>query len=128
MTTLPERPQPHSVPSKGNTRMRQTRHGLLLSCLLLTIAGPAVRSAEAPDWTRTQDIIYGRKYGLALTMDVFTPKKANGVGVIFVVSGGWVSWPQAILPTLVSPLLKRGYNVFACVYGNQTKLSIPEIV
>src|SRR5712671_6668224 len=108
--------------------MRQTRLGLLLSCLLLTIAGPAVRSAEAPDWTRTQDIIYGRKYGLALTMDVFTPKKANGIGVIYVVSGGWFSGPQAIRPTLVAPLLKRGYTVFAVVHGSQPKFTVPEIV
>src|SRR5438094_5446444 len=108
--------------------MRTTRLGLLLSCLLRTVATPAVRAADAPDWTRTQDVIYGRKYGLALTMDVFTPKKANGVGVIFVVSGGWFSGPQAIHPVLAAPLLKRGYTVFAVVHGSQPKFTVPEIV
>ena len=59
--------------------MRQTRLGLLLTCLLTVVASPDGRAADAPEWTRTQDVIYGRKYGLALTMDVFTPKKdANG--------------------------------------------------
>src|SRR5438094_1369726 len=108
--------------------MRTTRLGLLLSCLLMTVAAPAVRAADAPDWTRTQDVIYGRKYGLALTMDVFTPKKANGVGVIFVVSGGWFSRPQAIHPVLAAPLLKRGYTVFAVVHGSQPKFTVPEII
>ena len=36
-----------------------------------------------------KEVIYGRKDGMALTMDVFTPKKsANGAAVIWVVSGG----------------------------------------
>src|SRR5947208_1877493 len=108
--------------------MRQTHRGLLLSCLLMTIVGPAVRSADSSDWTRTQDIIYGRKSGLALTMDCFTPKKANGIGVIFVVSGGWFSGPQAIRPTLVEPLLKHHYTVFAVVHGSQPKFTVPEII
>src|SRR3954452_24540576 len=107
--------------------MRKTRLGLLLS-LLMTVAAPSARAADTADWTRTQDVIYGRKYGLALTMDVFTPKKANGVGVIFVVSGGWFSRPQAIHPALATPLLKRGYTVFAVVHGSQPRFTVPEIV
>ena len=44
-------------------------------------------------------MIYGRKFGVALTMDVFTPKKdANGAAVIFVVSGGWFSRTSPIKP------------------------------
>src|SRR5262245_15172906 len=84
--------------TQGTRLMRESHRGLLLSCLLIVSAGPAVWSADAPNWTRTQDVIYGRKYGLALTMDVFTPKKARGIGVIFVVSGGWFSRPEAIQP------------------------------
>jgi acetyl esterase/lipase len=108
--------------------MRQTRLGFLLACLLTVVGGTAARSADAPDWARTQDVIYGRKYGLALTMDVFTPKKANGLGVIYVVSGGWFSRPQAIHPALAAPLLKRGYTVFAVVHGSQPKFTVPEII
>jgi len=105
--------------------MRQTRLSLLFACLLAT---GSLRAADAPEFSRTQDVIYGRKYGLALTMDVFTPKKANGVGVIFVVSGGWFSGPQAIHPAFAAPLLKRGYTVFAVVHGSQPKFTVPEIV
>lgn len=108
--------------------MRQTCLGLLLACLLTVVPTPAIRSADVPDWTRTQDVIYGRKYGLALTMDVFTPKKANGLGVIYVVSGGWFSRPEAIHPALAAHFLKRGYTVFAVVHGSQPKFTVPEIV
>ena len=51
--------------------------------------------SSAPTYTRQQDIVYGRSYGAALTFDIFRPTgKANGAGVIFVVSGGWVSTPE----------------------------------
>jgi len=40
-------------------------------------------SAEEPAYTRQADVIYGRKYGMALTMDIFQPKeRANGVGLV----------------------------------------------
>ncbi len=43
----------------------------------------------AADVTTTPDVVYGHKYGLALTFDVFTPaENANGAGVLFMVSGG----------------------------------------
>src|SRR5947207_13617373 len=95
----------------------------LLFALLLVPHAPA-----APEFDRTRDVIYGRKYGLALTMDVMTPKKANGLGVVFVVSGGWFSRPEAIHPALAAHFLKRGYTVFAVVHGSQPKFTVPEIV
>ena len=33
------------------------------------------RAADGPSYTRQEDVIYGRKFGTALTMDVFTPKR-----------------------------------------------------
>jgi acetyl esterase/lipase len=97
---------------------------------LAILAGPRpARADDAPVLTRTQDVIYGRKAGLALTMDVFTPKKeANGRAVIFVVSGGWFSNPKAIQPMFFQEFLKRGYTVFAVVHGSQPKFTIPEIL
>ncbi len=42
--------------------------------------------------SRQQDVIYGRKFGTALTLDVFRPAgPSNGLGIVFVVSGGWFS-------------------------------------
>lgn len=77
--------------------------------------------------TRAEDVIYGRKPGVALTMDVFRPARTNGFGVIFIVSGGWFSRHEAIAPAAYDAFLKRGYTVFAVVHGSQPKYQIPEI-
>jgi hypothetical protein len=45
---------------------------------------------------RTEDVIYGRKFGTALTLDVIEPANKNGAGVIFMVSGGFFSSKDAI--------------------------------
>jgi acetyl esterase/lipase len=101
----------------------------LCSVLTFFVALTPARSDEPPEFTRTRDVIYGRKAGLALTMDVFTPKKEpNGRAVIFVISGGWFSSPQAIQPPFFTEFLKRGYTVFAVVHGSQPKFTIPEIL
>ncbi|MHA3773437.1 alpha/beta hydrolase fold domain-containing protein [Verrucomicrobiota bacterium sgz303538] len=104
---------------------------LLLSFALFTCCAPAAtRAAETGSYTRQEDVIYGRKYGMALTMDVFRPKEhANGLGIVFVVSGGWYSGhdPNGQLPRFAN-LLERGYTVFSVVHGSQPKFSIPEIL
>jgi acetyl esterase/lipase len=99
--------------------------GVLMGLIHISSAG----WAGDPSFDRKQDVIYGRKFGTALTMDVFTPKKdAKGVGVIIVVSGGFVSSHESISPGVVKPLTDRGYTVFAVVHGSQPRYTIPEIV
>lgn len=103
------------------------RHCLWLAALTISIA-PAV-VAQAPAYTRQEDVIYGRKFGVALTMDVLKPKeKANGAGIVFCVSGGWFSSHDNINPGFLAEFLKRGYVVFAVVHGSQPKFTIPEIL
>jgi acetyl esterase/lipase len=84
--------------------------------------------AEEAPFKRIEDVIYGRKFGVALTMDVITPEKPNGLGVVLVVSGGWFSAHEAINPAFFGEVAKRGYTVFAVVHGSQPKFSIPEIL
>lgn len=76
------------------------------------------------------DVVYGHKDGLAMTYDVFAPKKnANGRGLILMVSGGWVStWmpPQQAMP-LFHPFLEAGYTVITVRHGSSPKYLIPEI-
>lgn len=98
---------------------------------LVTLLAPAValHAADGPSYTRVEDVVYGRKFGSALTLDVFTPKEgANGAGVIMVVSGGWFSGHEGINAGFFSELLKRGYTVFAVVHGSQPKYTIPEVI
>ncbi len=109
--------------------MRKVPQLSLLAGVFLVLTAGAVLAQDAPFFTRTPDVIYGRKAGLALTMDVFAPKeKPNGLGVIVVISGGWRSHPGAIRPEMYYPFLKRGYTVFAVVHGTQPKFTIPEIL
>jgi acetyl esterase/lipase len=112
--------------------MKRRCIGLL--CCLFLLCGPAIaRAADGPEYTRKEDVIYGRKHGVALTMDVLTPKNnSNGAAVIFAVSGGWISSHDFISPNSINQLfgefLKRGYTVFAVVHGSQPKYTIPEIL
>jgi acetyl esterase/lipase len=98
----------------------------LLSCLpALANDGATVR--------RTEDVIYGRKHGMALTLDVFQPARGNGCGLLFLVNGGWQSSKATplmvtIRPEDYQPYLERGYTVFAVVTSSQPKFAIPEIV
>jgi acetyl esterase/lipase len=85
--------------------------------------------AAAPAAKHTEDVVYGRKFGVALTLDVFQPAQgANGIGIIHVVSGGWRSAHENIRPTGYATYLARGYTVFAVVHGSQPRFVIEEIV
>jgi acetyl esterase/lipase len=78
----------------------------------------------------TPDVVYGHKDGLAMTYDILRPtQKAKGIGLLFMVSGGWVSpWsdPQKSSP-FIQPLLDHGYTVFAVRHGSSPRYVIPEI-
>src|SRR5262245_48411909 len=96
-------------------------------CIALFVCLPSL-AADEPNFTRKEDVIYGRKFGTALTMDIFTPKKPNGAAIIWAVSGGWFSDHRAINALFIDEFLKRGYTVFAVVHGSQPKFTIPEAV
>jgi acetyl esterase/lipase len=82
----------------------------------------------AADFTRTEDVIYGRKHGVALTLDVFQPASPNGHGLVLMVSGGWFSSHDAINTAFMRTFLDRGYTVFAVVHGSQPKYTVTEVV
>ncbi len=94
---------------------------------LLACASPLAWSQGTPGFKRIEDVIYGRKFGTALTLDVFQPSKPNGIGIVYMVSGGFFSSHEAINPKSYEPLLERGYTVFAVVHGSQPRFIIPEI-
>src|SRR5947207_14446950 len=101
-----------------------------LICLWFAALSLFPNSARAADdFTRQTDVVYGRKFGTALTMDVFTPKeKTNGAAVIWVISGGWFSSHDAINPLYAMELNRRGFTVFAVVHGSQPRFTIPEVI
>ena len=63
---------------------------VLYTCLALLTLSTAWAQTNL-DFKRTEDVIYGRKFGTALPLDVFQPQPANGIGLAFMVSGGWFS-------------------------------------
>jgi len=94
---------------------------------VLSVALALFSAQGAESYTRTEDIIYGRKYGVALTMDGFKPEHPNGAAVLFMVSGGFFSAKEGINPYLLQGFFDHGYTVFAIVHGSQPKFIIPEI-
>jgi acetyl esterase/lipase len=110
---------------------------MLLSCLIaygsLLAAATGGLAQQQEKITRTRDVVYGRKHGMALTFDVFAPQEnPKGAAVIWVVSGGWVSTHAIVEPTLpfspINELVGRGYTVLAVVHGSQPRFTIPEIL
>ncbi|WP_337174002.1 alpha/beta hydrolase [Paludisphaera sp.] len=109
--------------------IRKTPLFLLALAPLALLVGPTATADEAANYTRTEDVVYGRKHGMALTMDVLTPKgEPNGAAIVWMVSGGWFSAHEAINPGYVAEFLDRGYTVFAVVHGSQPRFTIPEAV
>ncbi|HKQ37849.1 MAG TPA: hypothetical protein VJ063_07210 [Verrucomicrobiae bacterium] len=50
--------------------------------LFLLLAGLFVLGQDTAKFTRTEDVSCGRKFGTALTLDVFRPEKLNKCAVI----------------------------------------------
>jgi trehalose utilization protein len=97
------------------------------------------RAAPAADnklpLDRHEEVIYGHKLGMAMTLDFLRPPKPNGTGtgVIFVMSGGWVSRRDPLArpeqrAALFTRLLERGYRLFLVYHGAQPKFAILEIL
>ena len=105
-------------------------HRALLAALVAAAPLGSIAADPAPVKI-TPDVVYGHKDGLAMTYDVYRPQeKANGAGVLFIVSGGWYSgWapPDARNP-LFAALTDKGYTVFAVRHGSSPRYGIPDAV
>ena len=109
--------------------MRRAETLIIFGLMVCSLAGTSFINAGEPAFDRKEDVIYGRKFGTALTMDVFTPRAiSNGAAIVFAVSGGYRSSHEAINPAYLRPLLDRGYTVFAVVHGSQPRYTVPEII
>ncbi len=78
-----------------------------------------------------EELIYGRKDGIGLTLVWVKPKiKANGKAIIRVQSGGWISVfiGTEIQTELLQSYLKKGYSVFVAMHGSQPRYAIPDAV
>jgi acetyl esterase/lipase len=100
-------------------------------CAVATGDRPMAQATTAA-YARQSDVIYGRKFGLALTMEVFVPARPNGLGVIWLVSsGGHSSREQTLQPSFerrIEPLVTHGYTVFAAIHGSAPAFQVQDFV
>jgi acetyl esterase/lipase len=101
---------------------------LIPLCVPLLLCLPSMVQADEEAPKILADQIYGRKDGMALTLDVIKPAKPNGAGVIWVQSGGWYSnWIDPKFLALVSkPYLDKGFTMFIVRHGSAPKYTVPE--
>jgi acetyl esterase/lipase len=89
---------------------------------------PATAHTQAPVPKITPDVVYGHKDGLAMTFDVYTPANPSRAGVLFMVSGGWVStWvpPESAIGRFAA-LLAKGFTVFSVRHGSSPRYKVPD--
>jgi acetyl esterase/lipase len=77
-----------------------------------------------------QEVIYGRRDGMALTMLVLTPSTANGKAIISLNSGNWVSsnYRTDRLIDKAKPFIKSGYTVFLTMHCSAPRYAIPDAI
>lgn len=87
-------------------------------------------AAELTTATYVRDVIYGHRDGMALTYDVFKPKKANGALVVNMVSAGWrSSWgPPEERQARYQWLIDRGFTVVALYHSSAPRFQVPDAV
>ena len=88
-------------------------------------------------YTSVEDVVYGQKEGMGLTLDVLEPEKGrNGIGIVLISSGSWES-SKSNIPEKVAEfrrdhwamgLLKNGFTAFVVRHGSGPRFQVPEMV
>ena len=125
MNAIPLSEQPLE-PVTHSRKTMLVRIGLLTGGVLVaTIA--AIWIYFHPSAQRQHGISYGSRAGVNLCLDVATPEAANGLGIVFIVSGGWKSNPDRPHEWLTAPFLRHGFTVFSVFHLSQPHATVAEI-
>jgi len=117
--------------------IHELRLGVLF-CVLTAALCSVGRSDEAfIPYEAIEDVAYGHKDGLALTLDIIEPKTdRNGIGLILVSSGSWISKKSDVpgeederrkYDHWMQGLLKGGFTLFVVRHGSSPKYMVPEM-
>lgn len=117
---------PPAMPPRRSLRTRLVQLGLVSGGVLATIAAASWIYFHPPA-QRQRGICYGSRDGVNLCLDVATPEAANGLGIVFIVSGGWKSNPDRSHEWLTAPFLRHGYTVFSVFHLSQPRATVAEI-
>jgi dipeptidyl aminopeptidase/acylaminoacyl peptidase len=104
----------------------------ILATFLAMLLVPAFSQTKESEIGSMEEVIYGRKDGMALTMNVLTPKaKSNNRGIILAISAGVRSNFDMALEwsaSIAQPYLMKGYTVFEVCHGSAPKYNNMEVV
>jgi len=105
---------------------------ILVTTLLSILLVPAFAQTRENAIGSSEEVIYGRKHGMALTMNVLRPKAtSNNRGIILAISAGMRSNYEMALEwsaSVAQPYLLKGYTVFEVCHGSAPKYNNLEIV
>lgn len=96
--------------------------GSVIALLLLSSGFFSTKAQNGSLPKIERNVVYGMYSGLALVMDVYSPEKPNGYGVLFIHGSGWSAELSVDARPLKDgeqtkiygePLVKAGYTVFA---------------
>jgi acetyl esterase/lipase len=95
---------------------------------------------EPVPYNVVEDVVYGHKDGMALTLDVIDPSTdrndRNGLGLVVVSSGSWVSRKSDNIADedkrrkfdhWIQGLLKGGFTLFVVRHGSSPRYTVPEM-
>src|SRR5262249_1447761 len=109
---------------------------MLALCFCGTAAAQALKW-ESVKYRSLEEIVYGHKDGMGLTMDALIPEtKPKNIGVIFIVSASWKSLKSATPEEeekqrkqhWAQGPLNGGYTLFLVRHGSSPRYFIPEMV
>ena len=113
--------------------------------VVLLVSWGLVRSVLADDpespkpiaFRAIEDVVFGHKDGMALTMDVITPLvKSNGIGIVLVSSGSWNSRKSDVMEEeedrrindhWVQGVIQGGFTAFVVRHGSSPRYFVPEM-
>lgn len=111
--------------------------GMIVLCLLAHFGEVGICQGTPVAYDAIEDVVYGHKDGLALTMDVIDPTaNRNGIGLVLVSSGSWISKKSDNLEEeekrrkfnhWIQGLLKGGFTLFVVRHGSSPKYTVPEM-
>jgi acetyl esterase/lipase len=118
---------------------RFIKKSVMIRLSVFLVTGSIIFAEEVPvTYDATEDVVYGHKDGMALTLDVLVPKvNPKRIGLIVVLSGSWNSRKSDILEEeerrrqtdhWTQGLLKGGYTLFVVRHGCSPRYSVLEML